>query len=170
MSPIHLHLLVNHFPIIGLFIGLIILLLGVILKNKTIKLVSYFLLVFVGITAVLSNISGERSESIYEKHIEQTYINLNSNDAVKITSDKLKEVHENIEIHEHAAESLMPLMFGIIVLCSLAILLEIKQKSMAKSASLIVILIASIAFYFAIQTGNSGGKINHTELMETEQK
>ena len=44
MNEAHLHMVVNHFPIIGMILGLIVLLGGLFLKNNTVKNVSYFLI------------------------------------------------------------------------------------------------------------------------------
>ncbi len=164
MNPAHLHLLINHFPVVGLFLGSLLLLVGVILKNSTLKKTSYFMLIFIGFTAILANATGERAEDVVEKHIELSNLNTNNFDAVKITSDKLKATHEHIENHEHDAKGLMQFVIGLILLSSLSLLLEFKKKSMAKSASFIVLVISAFALYFAVQAGNSGGKINHPEI------
>ena len=60
MNPAHLHLLINHFPVVGFFLGSLLLLVGVILKNSTLKKTSYFMLIFIGFTAILANATGER--------------------------------------------------------------------------------------------------------------
>ena len=45
MNDAHLHMVVNHFPIIGTIFGLGILITGIVLKNKTVKTVAYVLFI-----------------------------------------------------------------------------------------------------------------------------
>ena len=46
MNDAHLHMLVNHFPIIGLFFGFLILLFGIIKVNVTLKSTAYIIFIF----------------------------------------------------------------------------------------------------------------------------
>lgn len=51
MNDAHLHLLVNHFPIIGTIFGLGILISGIIFKNNAVKNVSYVIFIVTAIFA-----------------------------------------------------------------------------------------------------------------------
>jgi uncharacterized membrane protein len=147
-----------------MLIGFTILIFGIIRNNTVLRKTSYFLFIVVGVSAILSNVTGERAEKTLEKHVEKTYINLNSVDAVQQTAEQLHQLHERIEKHESDAKGMMPFMFGLIGLSALSLLLEYKKKSNTKTASFILLLIVSLAIFFAIQTGNSGGKVNHPEI------
>lgn len=46
MNDAHVHMVVNHFPIIGTIFGLGILITGIVMKNNVIKNVAYVLFVF----------------------------------------------------------------------------------------------------------------------------
>ena len=53
MNDAHLHLAVNHFPIIGTILGLGILIAGIILKNNSVKNTAYCLFIVAAIFAAL---------------------------------------------------------------------------------------------------------------------
>ena len=66
MNDAHLHLVVNHFPIIGTIFGLGILIAGLVLKNNSVKNTAYVLLVFAAIFAFISMSTGEGAEEMVE--------------------------------------------------------------------------------------------------------
>ncbi len=66
MNDAHLHLVVNHFPIIGTIFGFGILLAGIVLKNNTVKNVSYALFIIAAIFAAFSMGTGEGAEEAVE--------------------------------------------------------------------------------------------------------
>ena len=55
MNDAHLHMVVNHFPIIGTIFGLGILIAGIILKNNSAKNIAYFLSGVAGILMIYSS-------------------------------------------------------------------------------------------------------------------
>ncbi len=67
MNDAHLHMVVNHFPIIGTIFGLGILIAGLIFKNTATKNVAYVLFVVAAIFAAFSMGTGEGAEEIAEK-------------------------------------------------------------------------------------------------------
>ncbi len=67
MNDAHLHMVVNHFPIIGTIFGLGILITGIALKNKVINNVAYVLFVVAAVFAAVSMATGEGAEEIAEK-------------------------------------------------------------------------------------------------------
>lgn len=144
MNAAHQHLIINHFPIVGLILGVIVLLIGILLKSSVIRRTGLFLFVIAGITAIISFSTGEGAEEVVES--------LPSAD------------HDLIHEHEEQAETLMPFMWGIMLLSLAALFLEWKQKSMAMIASITVLLVGLIASYFAWETGDSGGEIAHPEV------
>lgn len=66
MNGAHFHLLVNHFPIIAVVLGLLILVAGLILKNKSVKNTAYSLFFIAVIFGFLSMYSGEGAEELVE--------------------------------------------------------------------------------------------------------
>lgn len=87
MNDIHFHLLVNHFPIIGLFFGFFILLFGILKKNPTLKSTAYIIFIFCMIMGKISMMSGSKAEPMTEN---------------------IKEIiHEDIHIHAEKASIFM---------------------------------------------------------------
>ena len=67
MNDAHLHMVVNHFPIIGTILGLGILVAGIIFKNNAVKSTAYGLFVVAAVFAAFSMGTGEGAEEIAEK-------------------------------------------------------------------------------------------------------
>ena len=66
MNDAHLHMVVNHFPIIGIIFGLGILIIGFFLNNNIVKNVAYGLFIVGAIFAAVSMSTGEGAEEIVE--------------------------------------------------------------------------------------------------------
>jgi uncharacterized membrane protein len=144
MNAAHQHLLINHFPIVALILGILVLLVGILSKSSATRKVGLLIFFLAGVTAMMADSTGEGAEEIFE-HLPGAD-------------------HELIERHEEKAEALMPFMLGIIALSLIALLLEWKKKSMAVIASVTVLLIGMLAAYFAREVGNTGGEIAHPEI------
>lgn len=67
MNDAHLHMVVNHFPIIGTIFGLGILIAGLLFKNNATKTVAYALFIVAAVFAFFSMSTGEGAEEIAEK-------------------------------------------------------------------------------------------------------
>lgn len=144
MNDAHLHLLVNHFPIIGTIFGLGILITGLILKNNTVKNVSYVLFIIAAIFAAISMSTGEGAEELIEN----------------MPSVGKKIIHK----HEALAEKLAIVLYVLGTISLLGLYTNFKNHSKAKLISILVLVIALIAVFLAQQTGTSGGEIRHTEI------
>ncbi|TSJ47893.1 hypothetical protein [Fluviicola chungangensis] len=164
MNAAHSHLIINHFPIIGLILGIIVLLIGILAKSSVTRRVGLLLFVIAGITAQISDATGEGAEHFVEEAVEQRTLSQDCPDAIQQTLENTEETETLIHIHEEHAEELMPIMWGIIALSIIALFLEFRKKSMAMPASIIVLIVGVIAAYFAKEVGNSGGEISHPEI------
>jgi len=144
MNDAHLHLLVNHFPIIGTLFGLGILIAGMLLKNNSVKNTAYILFIVAAIFAAFSMGTGEGAEELVEdlpnigKHI----------------------IHE----HEEIAEKFALIMYVTGFLGLLSLYTSIKNHKLAKTFSIITLIFALIASVFAKSVGTTGGEIRHTEI------
>jgi uncharacterized membrane protein len=165
MNEAHLHLVINHFPIIGLILGCLVLLTGILMKSSVVRRVGLSLFLIAGITSIPAFSTGEGAEEIAEEAVS---MNMCNDKSCVCPPDMIKKMEEEREhyIHEHEekAEGFMPFMWGIIVLSLIAMFLEWKNKSMAKIASLIVLVIGFIAAFFAREVGTTGGEISHPEI------
>lgn len=144
MNDAHLHLLVNHLPIIGTLFGLGILIAGLVSKNNAVKNVAYVLFIVAAIFAKVSMSTGEGAEELVE-------------DMPNIGKEIIHE-------HEEMAEKLAIVLYALGVIALLGLYTNIKNHSKAKLISFLVLAIAAVALFLAQQTGTSGGEIRHTEI------
>ena len=144
MNDAHLHLVVNHFPIIGAILGLGILITGIVLKNNSVKNTAYSLFIVAAIFAALSMGTGEGAEEMVEdmpsigKHI----------------------IHE----HEEMAEKLAIVLYLLGLISIVGIFTNMKNKPKANLVSYLAVTIGAVAVFLALQTGTTGGEIRHTEI------
>jgi len=144
MNDAHLHMVVNHFPIIGTILGLGILITGMILKNNSVKNTAYFLFIVAAVFAAFSMGTGEGAEELVED----------------MPSVGKQIIHE----HEEMAENFAVVMY-VLGFCSLlGIYFDYKNHVKAKLVAAIVLIIALVSVVFASLVGNSGGEIRHTEI------
>jgi uncharacterized membrane protein len=144
MSLTHVHLLLNHFPIIGTIIGLCLFLAALVAKSDHLKQAS--LIVFTGI-ALLSI---------------PTY--MSGNAAAKAIENMPGVSKSFLEAHNSAA--LVSLIFveitGIFAWLGLW---QYRRFSHAAVWNLSTVLLLSVvAVYFMSITGNTGGEIRHPEI------
>lgn len=144
MNDAHLHLLVNHFPIIGTLFGLGILIAGMLLKNNSVKNTAYILFILAAIFAAFSMGTGEGAEELVED----------------LPNIGKQIIHE----HEEIAEKFALIMYVTGFLGLLSLYTSIKNHKLAKTFSIITLIFALIAAVFAKSVGNTGGEIRHTEI------
>ena len=146
MNDAHLHMVVNHFPIIGTIFGLGILITGIVMKNTVIKNIAYVLFVIAAIFAAVSMSTGEGAEEIAENLPAVT--------------------HEIIHEHEEMAEKLALVLYVLGGVSLLALFMNFKNHAKANLISYLAFLIAVVGVFLGKQTGTTGGEIRHTEIRE----
>ena len=144
MTDAHLHLVVNHFPIIGTIFGFGILLAGIVLKNNTVKNVSYVLFIIAAIFAAFSMGTGEGAEEAVE-------------DMPNIGK---QIIHE----HEEIAEKLALVLYVLGVVSLLGLYTNFKNQTKAKLISYVALVTAAVGVFLAQQVGTTGGEVRHTEI------
>ncbi len=147
MNDAHLHMVVNHFPIIGIILGLGVLIIGVVLKNKTVINTAYGLFIVGAIFAALSMATGDGAEEMVEN-----FPNIGK-----------QIIHE----HEEIAEKLALVLYILGVVSLIGWYLNIKNHSKAALVSFLAITLAIVGVFLAQQTGTTGGEIRHTEIRPT---
>lgn len=163
MNAAHSHLIINHFPIIGLIFGIIVMLIGILAKSSVSRRIGLLLFLIAGLTAIPSFSTGEGAEEIVE-HLPATTCADECECSMTAANEASEKTHHLIHEHEEKAEALMPFMWGLIGLSLIAMFLEWKKKSMALVASIVVLLVGVLATYFAREVGTSGGEIAHPEI------
>jgi len=146
MNDAHLHMVVNHFPIIGTIFGLGILIFGIFLKNNSLKNTAYFLFIIAAVFGFLSMNTGEGAEEMVED-----FPNIGK-----------KIIHE----HEEIAEKLALVLYALGLVSIIGLYLTIKNNAKANLVSYLAVIIAVVAVFLGKQVGTSGGEIRHTEIRE----
>lgn len=144
MNEAHIHLVVNHLPIVGILIGLLVLIIGFILKKQDIKVTALGIFIFSALASIAAFNSGEGAEDIVERipGISETLINQ----------------------HEEVAELFFTVILILGGISLITIFLEIKKYKFAKFGFILAILFALAAGVLAKNVGTTGGEIRHTEI------
>ncbi|MFV8392170.1 hypothetical protein [Flavobacterium sp. LB2P6] len=146
MNDAHLHMVVNHFPIIGTIFGIGILVTGLLLKNNSVINTAYVLFIITAIFGILSMSTGEGAEEIVEDFPE-------IGKAI---------IHE----HEELAEKFALVLYVTGVFSLISLIAAIKKFRLATVFSIITLILALISGIVSINVGTSGGKIRHIEIRE----
>ncbi len=147
MNPTHIHLLLNHFPIVGTLIGSAILLYSIIKNQTSGKATGAVIIVIMAVIALPVMLTGEPAEHA----------------AKQISGISKATIHD----HEEMAEKAIWLM-EITGLASLIALVLHKIKSLLTPKAFFVAFLFSFAAFLTMAwTGYSGGKIRHPETSKT---
>jgi uncharacterized membrane protein len=146
MNDAHLHMVVNHFPIIGLIFGLGILIMGLILKNESVKNTAFVVFIIATIFGFLSMYTGDGAEEVVEN----------------LPNIGHKIIHE----HEELAERFMIALYATAFFALLSLVASSKQHKFAKLLSFITLTLALVGVVLTKSVGTSGGEIRHTEIRE----
>lgn len=147
MNATHLHLLLNHFPIIGTLIGAIIIIYGFIKRDPKIKNLASLLIVIMSLIALPVFFTGEPAEEYIEN---------------------IQGISEaTIEKHEEAAEFAIVIMSITGFLALLSLFFNKIKPEFGNKFSWIVLVMTIVSFISMANVGFYGGKIRHTELNGT---
>jgi uncharacterized membrane protein len=149
MNATHVHLLINHLPVIGTFFGMLVLLYGILAKSVHTRNAAYFILVIAAIGGFIAYQTGEAAEHVAEK----------------LPGVTKELIHE----HEEAAEKAI---FGIVAvgIASLAGLFINRRRGQSTGFAWIVFLVAFITCGITAYTAYLGGSVRHTEIRQGAQQ
>lgn len=145
MDQAHLHLVLNHFPILGSLFAFILLLIATLKKNLFLYKTGLTVLFFVALLTIPAYTTGEAAEHATE-HLPGSS-------------------HDMVHEHEEQAELAFPIMLALGAFAGF-LLLQMKRKpegNHMKFAWPMVVLTAGMFFFMAL-IGNHGGKIRRPEL------
>lgn len=145
MNQAHLHMILNHFPIIGLIFGIGVLFYGIIKKHTILVNTAYVMFIICMILAKATMMTGEGAEEIAEE---------------------LGLSHDLIHIHEEFAETYMKALYALGIVSILGLVANIKKHSKALIVSFIVMILAIGSAVLSKSVGTSGGEIRHSEIRE----
>lgn len=144
MQTAHFHLIVNHLPMVGVLIGILILVTGFILKKPEVKRTALGVFVFSSIAAIFAYFSGEGAE-----------------DAV----ENLSGISETlIHTHEKYADYFFTLTLILGGLSVVGFIADLKKFKYVQQIAILILVIALADGILAKYVGTSGGEIRHTEI------
>ncbi|MBA5246228.1 hypothetical protein H1R16_11955 [Marnyiella aurantia] len=147
MNNTHLHLVVNHLPIIFPVVGIILLVIGIFTKTEVSKRNSYFIFILGALASIAAMATGEGAEEGVEN---------------------LPGVAESlIETHEEAAELFAGLSYILGGISTVALFASFRNYIFSKIMPFTVVLFALATLFFAQKAGTTGGEIRHTEISST---
>jgi uncharacterized membrane protein len=144
MNPAHLHLILNHIPVLGTVFGMALIAWALFRKSEELKRVSLGVFVVIALLAVPAYLTGEPTEEVVE-HLPGV--------------DK-----PAIEEHEEAA---MFAFAGVLVLGAGALgglIFPWRGKPVPNLVSIGALVLSVIVFAMMVRTANLGGLIRHPEL------
>ena len=137
----NLHLLSNHFPILGSLFGVLLLVVALVKPNLNTTLSAYLILLVSGFGGIIAYFSGEAAEERIE-HIKGIS-------------------HKVIHIHEEMAENSLIFIFLLTATAIVGLWAESAQWESKKKIERFALITGIIAFVLFVFTGYLGGHIRH---------
>ena len=144
MNPTHIHLLLNHAPIMGTAFGALFLFYGLFKKSKSVIEASMLAFIVTALFTIPVFLTGEPAE-----------------ESIKNIPGIAKSA---LETHEENAEVAFWLMEGLGIFSMFTFVMKIKESKMADILTKAVLLFSLVIFGFMAKVGNDGGKIRHPEI------
>jgi hypothetical protein len=144
MNLAHVHLLLNHFPVIATVLGLLLLVWGIYRRSPEVRTASFLVFILAALVAIPTFRTGEPAEELIE-HMPGVSRDL---------------IHD----HEEAAEVTIWIVEVLGVVALAALIWQRKRGATPAWLVLIVLLIALGAAGALGWTANLGGKIRHPEI------
>jgi hypothetical protein len=146
MNWAHVHLMINHIPVIGIPGAILMLLYSLIRKSEEVKMVSFGLFAIIALITIAVYFTGGAAEKVVKNlpGVTETYI----------------------DRHEEIA-SLTLVLVEILGISSLAGLVLLRRSgAIPKWLVTMVLLLSLITAATASLTANRGGQIRHTEIRD----
>lgn len=150
MDLTHLHLMLNHLPVLGTTFGFLILAWGVLRGYEEVKTVGLIILIFTAVAAVPVYLTGEPAEEVVED--------------LPGVSEQLIELHEDSAL----TSFVLAIASGVLALAVLTIR-RIFSNATARILIFAVLLLSFVTGVFMARTANLGGQIRHSEIRQTTQ-
>jgi hypothetical protein len=144
MSAVQVHLALNHLPVFGSLIAVLLLAYALMAGKEEVRKAALALLVLLGLASPIVYYSGEWSEDPVEE---------------------MGVSHDAIEEHEEAAKWAFPLLLaqGILAAAALVLSLLPDSRRLRSRASWAALLVSLLAFVSSARTAHTGGLIRHAE-------
>ena len=146
MNQAHLHLIVNHFPIVGSLFAAVLLAVGVFKASPVLTKAGLVAVLAAGLLCVPAQLTGEGAAAIAQQ--------------LPRTSRAL------INNHEEAAELGFWALEGAAALALFGLLLLKNAAPKARLVALLALVATLLSFGLLARAGNLGGQIGHPEIRE----
>lgn len=144
MNAAHLHLMANHFPLVGFVFSLLLLTLGLLRSNEGYSRAGYLVILAAGVFSIPTFLTGEPAEEILEK--------------LSGFSEVL------VEAHEEAAELAIWFIGVTTVAAAAAFWCSLKQVGTSKLILKSILALNLVSIIMIGRTSQLGGKISHPEI------
>jgi uncharacterized membrane protein len=144
MDGTHVHLLLNHFPIIGTLIGTLLLIYSFLKKEIKIQQISLAIIFVMAALAIPVFLTGETAEETVEN----------------LPGVMKSLIHE----HEEASEVAFWVMMATGLLALISIGMQMLETGFAKTLIIITLILSIVSSGLMARAGYLGGQIRHTEL------
>ena len=146
MNWAHLHLMLNHLPVLGTIFGLLLLTWAVVRRDETLQRAALATFVLTALAAIPVFLTGEPAEEIVE--------------------DLAGTAKTAIESHEEAAVIAL-IAIEALGAMALAVLLFFRRRVVPRALAGAALVFALATAGWMAQTANLGGRIRHAELGAT---
>lgn len=144
MNWAYIHLVINHFPIIGVIIGTILLAIGMTFKNQGVKISGLGTIFFASLMAIIAYMTGDPAEQF-----------------MKGLPDVARSL---ISRHENIATVGMYLMVTAGLLAASSIYSIWKKDKYIRLLIIITLVFSMISSGMMVYIGRTGGQIRHSEF------
>ena len=148
MNQTHLHLLITHLPIVGSFLGALVLAYGLRTNSIHTQIAAYFVLVISSIGAVIAYVTGEAAEETVEN----------------ITGIS----HDLVEEHEEFAIIGLIALIVLGLVSIIALVFTVRKSSSIRALAWLTLLVSIVSFGLIAWTGYLGGQIRHDEIRDAK--
>ncbi len=147
MDWVHLHLALNHLPVVGILFIFGLLVLGICRGSEELKRLSLQLCVALFVVAMVVKFSGEESAEI-------------------LFSEPAAELSALIVAHENAADQAVTGGFLLFVIAGVGLYRSRKTRILPVWATIGCSVFAFLTLLLLARTANLGGQIAHPEIRE----
>ena len=144
MNGAHIHLLLNHLPVVGTLIGVLLLAMAAWRRNGEIRAAALAVFVFSAVAAIPAHLTGESAEERVE-HLPGV-------------SEAIIERHESAALASTAALGLL----GVMALAALWV--GGRGARLPRPLRLSIAVLSVLTMGLMARTANLGGQIRHTEI------
>lgn len=143
MSPVHIHLMLNHIPVIGMILALFLFAVAAVKRSDELVKVILALFILLAVVSIPVYLTGEPAE-----------------DAV----EHLPGVSRDI-IHEHEDAAAFALAsVDVLGVASLVGLFLFRRSALPQWFVAVILVLSLVTSAIMVRTGNLGGQVRHSEI------